>query len=166
MGRPYGPPIAFVVHTESGGQSGTIAEFVSSASQLSTHYAAKLDGSLDCYVDASDRAWSNGVLEPGNQWSTIAWECGVDATLNPNHITISCETEDGGDCRAEVTDSQFNAVLYAGWEAKLRFPESLRFLARHADISPHSRAACPGDRWLASGRFHALAEELGLKIAS
>jgi N-acetyl-anhydromuramyl-L-alanine amidase AmpD len=166
MGRPYGPPIAFVVHTESGGQSGTIAEFVSSASQLSTHYGAKLDGSLDCYVDTADRAWSNGVLEPGNQWATIAWECGVDATLNPNHITISCETEDGGDCGTEVTDRQFNAVLYAGWEAKLRYPDSLRFLARHTDISPHSRAACPGDRWLASGRFHALAEELGLKIAS
>jgi hypothetical protein len=88
----------------------------------------------------------------------------VDATLNPNHITISCETEDGGRCREPVSDAQFNAVLYAGWEAKLRYPDSLRYLVRHADISPQSRADCPGDRWLASGRFQALADRLGLRI--
>jgi N-acetyl-anhydromuramyl-L-alanine amidase AmpD len=155
-----------VVHTESGGTSGTIGEFVSSSSQLSSHYTARLDGSLDCFVDAADRAWSNGLLEPGNQWASIARACGVDSRLNPNHVTISCETEDGGDDRAPVSDAQFNAVAYAGWEAKLRYPNSLRFLARHADISPQSRAACPGDRWLASGRFNALAERLGLRIAS
>jgi N-acetyl-anhydromuramyl-L-alanine amidase AmpD len=165
VGRPYGPPIAIVLHTESGGQSGTTAEFVSSSSQLSTHYTARLDGSIDSFVDLGDRAWSNGVLEPGNQWASIASQCGVDATLNPNHITISCETEDGGHCSEPVTDAQFNAVLYAGWEAKLRFPDSLRFLARHADISPQSRAGCPGDRWLASGRFEELAKRLGLRIA-
>jgi N-acetyl-anhydromuramyl-L-alanine amidase AmpD len=163
VGRPYGPPIAFVLHTEAGGQSGTVSEFLSSAAQFSTHYAAGLDGSLDCYIDAGDRAWSNGILEPGNSWSPIAGECGIDPSLNPNHITVTCETEDGGDVEQPVTDEQFNAVLYAGWEARLRFPHSLRFLARHSDISPQSRTQCPGDRWIASGRFQALAEALGLK---
>jgi N-acetyl-anhydromuramyl-L-alanine amidase AmpD len=166
VGRPYGPPIAFVVHTDAGGESGTIAEFLSSSSELSTHYAVSLEGALDCFVDPGDRAWSNGILEPGNLWTAIANDMGVDTTLNPNHITISCGTEDLGDSTREVTDRQYNAVLYAAWEAKLRFPNSLRYLACHADISPQSRAHCPGDRWLASGRFQRLAQTLGLKTVS
>ena len=97
LGRPYGPPIAFVIHTEAGGESGTVAEFLSSSSQLSTHYAVGLDGSVECFVDPNDRAWSNGILEPDNLWTAIATDSGVDPALNPNHITISCETEDLGE---------------------------------------------------------------------
>jgi N-acetyl-anhydromuramyl-L-alanine amidase AmpD len=151
------------VHTEAGGESGTIAEFLSSSSELSAHYAVGLDGTLDCFVDPSDRAWGNGILEPGNLWTAIADDSGVDSALNPNHITVCCETEDLGESAREVTDQQYNAVLYAAWEAKLRYPNSLRYLARHSDISPQSRANCPGDRWLASGRFQRLADTLGLK---
>jgi N-acetyl-anhydromuramyl-L-alanine amidase AmpD len=155
-----------VVHTESGGESGTVAEFINSSSQLSAHYQVGIDGSLDCWIDPRDRAWSNGVLEPGNRWTTIAEACGVDPGLNPNHVTITCETEDLGDAHQPVTDRQFQALLYAAWEAKRRYPESLRYLARHADISPQSRPQCPGERWTSSGRFQALADLLGLKTVS
>ena len=152
-----------MLHTEAGGDSGTVAELLSSSSQRSSHYAVGLDGSLDCYVDPADRAWSNGIVEPGNCWTTIANSCGVDPALNPNHVTISCETEDLGSERQHVTNTQFAAVLYAVWEAKLRYPQSLRYLVTHADISPQSRTGCPGDRWTASGRFQALADVLGLQ---
>jgi N-acetyl-anhydromuramyl-L-alanine amidase AmpD len=162
-GRPFGPPVAFVLHTQTGGESGTVAEFLNSAAQFSTHYCARLDGSLDCYVDPHDRAWCNGILEPGHRWAVVAESCAIDAALNPNHVTITCETEDDGDPDQPVTDQQFNAVLYAAWEAKLRYPRSLRFLAQHADISPQSRTQCPGNRWIASGRFVRLAEALGLQ---
>ncbi len=154
------------MHTETGGESGTIAEFLNSSAQLSTHYAVGLDGALDCFVDPGDRAWGNGILEPGHLWTAIANDSGVDSALNPNHITISCETEDLGDATQDVTEAQYNAVLYAAWEAKLRYPTSLRYLARHTDISPQSRANCPGDRWLGSGRFHRLADALGLKTVA
>jgi hypothetical protein len=163
FGRPYGPPIAFVVHTQSGGESGTVSEWLSSASQLSAHYSACVTGKLDRWIDPGDRAWSNGVLEPGNRWCAIADECGVDPGLNPNHVTITCETEDLGNGGLPVTDGQFEAVLSAAREAKSRYPESLRYLARHSDISPQSRAECPGDRWLTSGRFDALARLVGLR---
>lgn len=165
FGRPYGPPIAFVIHTQSGGESGTVAEWLSSSSQLSAHYSASIDGTLDCWIDPGDRAWSNGFVEPGNRWGAIAAACGVDPGLDPNHVTISCDTEDLGDKRLPVTDNQFEAVLSAASEAKRRYPGSLRYLARHSDISPQSRADCPGDRWLTTGRFEALAETLGLSIA-
>jgi N-acetyl-anhydromuramyl-L-alanine amidase AmpD len=166
IGRPYGPPIAFVLHTESGGESGTVAEFLSSSSQFSSHYTAALDGTLSCFVDPTDRAWANGILEYGNRWMDVAAECGVDPALNPNQVTISCETEDRGDLCQPVTDGQYRAVLYAAREAKRRYPTSLKYLLRHADISPQSRANCPGDRWTASGRFKALADELGFRTVS
>ena len=165
-GRPYGPPIAFVLHTQAGGESGTVAEFLSSSSQFSAHYAVGLDGSLDCLIDLGDRAWGNGILEPGNQWTAITDDCGIDPSLNPNQVTVSCETEDLGDANQPVTDNQYTAVLYAAWEAKLRYPTALRYLVRHADISPQSRANCPGDRWMRSGRFQSLADTLGLKTVS
>ena len=50
--------------------------------------------------------------------------------------------------------------LYAAWEARQRFPHSLRYLARHSDISPQSRSDCPGDRWAA--RIEAVARAVGL----
>lgn len=166
FGRPYGPPIAFVLHTQSGGESGTVAEWLSSSSQLSTHYTVSLEGMLDCWIDPTDRAWSNGIVEPGNRWTAIAEECGVDPALNPNHVTVTCETEDLGDVHQPVTDRQYDALVYAIREAKLRYPQSLRYLVRHADISPQSRPDCPGDRWLSSGLFEALADTVKLKIVS
>jgi N-acetyl-anhydromuramyl-L-alanine amidase AmpD len=166
FGRPYGPPIAFVVHTESGGESGTVAEWLSSASQLSAHYSAGVTGGLDCWIDPGDRAWSNGILEAGNRWRSIATACGVDPDMNPNHVTITCETEDLGVVGLPVPDSQFEAVLCAARDAKNRYPQSLRYLARHSDISPQSRPGCPGDRWVSSGRFEAMAETLGLSIVT
>ena len=163
FGRPYGPPIAFVLHTQSGGESGTLAEFVSSSSQFSAHYSVGLDGTLDCWIDPGDRAWSNGILEPGNTWAVVANACGVDPSLNPNHVTVTCETEDGGDLAQPVTDRQYAGVVCAVREARARFPTSLQYLVAHADISPQSRAQCPGDRWLSSGRLAQLADALGLK---
>ena len=81
-------------------------------------------------------------------------------------MTVSCETEDLGDHHWTVSERQFQAVLWAAREAKRRYQHSLRYLVRHADISPQSRANCPGDRWIASGRFQALADALGLKMVS
>jgi N-acetyl-anhydromuramyl-L-alanine amidase AmpD len=164
FGRPYGPPIAFVLHTQSGGESGTVAEWLTSSSNLSAHYRAGLEGSLECWIDPADRAWGNGIVEPGNRWGAIARDCGIDPALNPNHVTVSCETEDLGNAEQPVTDLQYQALLYAGLEAKQRYPDSLRYLVRHADISPQSRPCCPGGRWLSSGRFEALARALELKM--
>jgi N-acetyl-anhydromuramyl-L-alanine amidase AmpD len=164
FGRPYGPPIAFVLHTQSGGESGTVAEWLSSSAQFSAHYQVDVTGHVECWIDPHDRAWSNGIVEPGNRWSSIAQRCGVDPDLSPNHVTITCETEDLGDSHLPIGDAQFDAVLSVAREARALYPHSLKYLVRHSDISPQSRADCPGDRWLTSGRFEALAEALGLSV--
>jgi N-acetyl-anhydromuramyl-L-alanine amidase AmpD len=166
LGRPYGPPIAFVVHSESGGESGTVAELLCSSSQLSAHYAVGIDGTIDNWIDLADRAWSNGILEPGNAWTAIAKDCGVDPSLNPNHVTVTCETHDNGDASQPISDGQYEALVRTAQEAKRRYPTSLQYLARHADISPQSRPNCPGERWLSGGRFQALADRVGLKTVN
>ena len=67
------------------------------------HYTVGLEGTLDCWIDPADRAWSNGIIEPGNRWTVIAEDCGVDPALNPNHVTVTCETEDLGDASQAVS---------------------------------------------------------------
>jgi hypothetical protein len=39
----------------------------------------------------------------------------------------------------------------------------IQYLVTHRSISPETRASDPGSRWIRSGRFAALASELGLE---
>ena len=87
----------------------------------------------------------------------------MDPSLNPNHVTSPARQRTGGEAAQEVSNDQYNAVLYAAWEAMQRYPRTLRYLLRHVDISPQSRPGCPGDQWLSSGRFEPMAGTLGLK---
>lgn len=155
FGRP-GAPVAIVLHTMGGTLTGTDGWFGSQASQVSAHTGVGLQGERHRYVMYGHRAWANGILEPGNMWGSIH---GHD---NPNQWTLSIETEDMGDPAMPVTDLQYAAVLAEAREMLAAYPQ-LSWLLQHADISPQSRAHCPGARWVASGRFAALAAELGLR---
>jgi N-acetylmuramoyl-L-alanine amidase len=157
-GRPYGPPIAIVIHTEAGSEAGTQSEFTNNASQVSAHFGVGLDGRADQFVQLVDSAWANGIREAGNSWDTRGLP-----NVNPNFLSVSIETEDLGNNSQPVTDAQYASVLAIGRLALATFPSSLTWLLRHADISPSTRAHCPGDRWMASGRFQQLAHELGLQ---
>jgi LysM repeat protein len=153
-GRPHGPPIALVLHTADGGMHGIDGEFATAHSGLSTHFAVGLDGSIHQYVELDDRAWGNGYFEPGHVWP------GPD--LSPNHFTVSIETEDLGNPRQAVTEAQFRATVEVG-QIVLRHYPSIRYLITHRAIAPETRHNDPGPRWVASGRFTALANALGLK---
>jgi LysM repeat protein len=154
-GRPHGPPIALVLHTADGALHGVDGEFATPASGLSTHFAVGLDGAIHQYVELGDRAWGNGYLEPGNAWPG-------SAGLSPNHLTVSIETEDSGNPRQAVTDAQYRATLEVG-RLVLRYYPGIRYLITHRAIAPETRHDDPGPRWIASGRFAALANALGLK---
>ena len=121
---------------------------------VSAHYGVALDGRIHQYVSLDDGAWANGGPNPG--WR---WPFGVE---NPNHRTISIETEDNGHPDTEpVSEAQYNAVvsLYRA-VVQPRWPGITRLVA-HRVINPgHS---CPAQRWL-SGRFQQLGDELGLEV--
>jgi len=142
-----------------GSLAGTDSWFGQSVSQVSAHYGVGLGGELHQYVQLGDRAWANGVLEPGNVWP------GPD-NINPNDLTVSVETEDLGNPHQEVTDAEYQSTLYACELAMATYPESIEWLLSHSDISPSSRPSCCGDRWQESGRFHNLALALGLGTVS
>jgi N-acetyl-anhydromuramyl-L-alanine amidase AmpD len=86
--------------------------------------------------------------------------------MNPNNLTVSIETEDGYISGVQqpmdVTEEQYTFVLNICKYVLQVYP-SVAYLLRHADISPHSRVNCPGDRWIGSGLFQTLADELGLE---
>jgi N-acetyl-anhydromuramyl-L-alanine amidase AmpD len=145
-----------VLHTEAGTQQATATWFSNPGSQVSAHFAVGLDGQLLQFVSLEHQAWANGILEPGNRW---VW---LSLPGNPNGWTISIETEDLGSGSTEVTQSQFEGVLTAARLSLQRYP-GIDYLLAHNDISPRSRAHCPGDRWVASMMFDSLAEILGLK---
>lgn len=148
-------PLAIVVHTTSGTLAAADSWFANPSSQVSAHFGVGLDGVIHQYVGSADAAWSNGVLEAGHTWPGTPG-------VNPNLETISIETEDLGRATRPVSEEQLLAVLSLGRLMQRRHP-SIRYLARHATISPKSRPNCPGPRWTASGRFAALAAELGLE---
>lgn len=149
---------AIVIHTMSGTLAGTDGWFANPASAVSAHFGVGLGGEVHQYVETAMTAWANGILEPGNRWTPTFGNLG-----NPNSWTVSIETEDRGDPAQPVTDAQYAAVLAVCRELVARFRPT--HLLRHADISPSSRARCPGTRWTDSGRFHALALALGLSTA-
>lgn len=117
----------------------------------SAHKGVSLAGAVHNYVKDSDRSWANGVLEAGTDWQKLS--------LNPNHVTISIETEDLGLPQTDVSVAQYTSVKNECIASMKTYP-SIQWLFRHSDISPISKPSCPGIRW--SAKFVQLAKELGL----
>ncbi|MPZ15246.1 MAG: LysM peptidoglycan-binding domain-containing protein [Chloroflexi bacterium] len=153
--RPYGGPIAIVLHTSAGSLGAIDHWFSNPQSQVSAHFAVGLDGRTHQYVDLADRAWGEGNIEPDNVWP------GPEG-MNPNHYSVSIETEDGGNPPPPVTEAQYQAAVRAGRLILREYP-NIQYLVSHRAIAPHARANDPGPRWVATGRFEALAAALGLK---
>lgn len=153
-GRDGHEPRAIVIHTMQGYLTGTDQTFKDPAKEVSAHFGVGLNGDVHQYVKLADTAWANGILEPGNRWSTV-----FDPAINPNRLTVSIETEDLGRLNTRVDLKMLRAVAELCRVSKLRFP-SITHLARHSDISPISRRRCPGARW--EYLLPGLAEQHGL----
>jgi N-acetylmuramoyl-L-alanine amidase len=154
-GRPYGAPIAVVIHTMAGSLGGCDAWFTNPASQVSAHFGVSLDGVFHRYVDRHNTAWANGLLEEGNRWPG-------PAGVNPNYLTISIETEDLGDSECPVSDPMYSTVRTLVRTVQETYPE-IGYLMGHSVITPQSRPGCPGSRWL-NERLQQLADDCNLSI--
>ena len=156
-GRAGHRVVAIVVHTMAGSLRSCDNWFQNPNAQVSSHFGIGLNGERHQYVKLQDGSWANGVLESGNDWQHI-----VGNSYNPNYQTVTIETEDMGSGRTAVTDAQYEGTLDV-CRVALKFYPSIRYLFGHRIVSPNSRPQCCGDRWWASGRFQALADELGLE---
>jgi N-acetylmuramoyl-L-alanine amidase len=148
---------AIVIHTMAGSLSSCDNWFQNPNAQVSSHFGVGLQGQRHQYVKLQDSSWANGVLESGNGWQHI-----VGNNQNPNYQTITVETEDKGSGRTPVTDAQFYSTIDV-CRVALRFYPTIKYLFGHRIISPNSRPQCCGNRWWESGKFQALADELGLE---
>jgi N-acetyl-anhydromuramyl-L-alanine amidase AmpD len=148
---------AIVIHTMAGTLESCDSWFKNPASQVSSHYGVGLAGEMHQYVNLWDGSWANGVLEHGNDWSTI-----VGNSSNPNYQTVTIETEDNGSGNTAVTEEQYQGTLAVCRLAMQAYPQ-VTYLFGHRIISPNSRPSCCGNRWWNSGQFQRLADELGLQ---
>jgi hypothetical protein len=148
---------ALVIHTMAGTLDGCTSWFSQERSGVSSHYGIGLDGRQHQYVKLGDSSWANGRLESGNQWQYV-----IGNSINPNYQTITVETEDRGLGHTKVTDAMYDATLAVCRLAIDRYP-GITYLFGHNIVSPNTRPQCCGDRWWESGRFQALADELGLE---
>lgn len=154
-GRPLGEPTTVVIHTMAGYITGCDDWFRNPNSQVSAHYGVGLNGDIHAYVRTRDRAWANGLVEAGSCWDLAHFG-------NPNHLTVSIETEDLGDPLQQVTTQQYVSVRTLVRTAIER--HGISVLAGHCDITPLSRKFCPGTRWVESGLMEQLAAECGLSM--
>jgi N-acetyl-anhydromuramyl-L-alanine amidase AmpD len=127
--------------------------FADPTSGSSAHYGIGLGGRIHQYVELEDRAWTNGYTEPGHLWPG-------PPEINPNDLTVTVEMEDWGGVLL-VPDGQYQSAVAVGRLTLSRYPK-IRYLITHRAIAPETRANDPGPRWVASGRFAALARDLGL----
>jgi hypothetical protein len=156
-GRAGMKVIAIVIHTMAGSLSSCDNWFRNSASQVSSHFGIGLSGEQHQYVNLQNSSWANGRLEYGNDWTVITGN-----NQSPNYQTVTIETEDKGSGRTAVTEEQYEGTLNVCRIAMQKYP-SIKYLFGHRIISPGTRPQCCGDRWWNSGRYQAIANELGLE---
>jgi N-acetylmuramoyl-L-alanine amidase len=142
-------PEAVVLHIAEGTLAGMDAWFSNPASGVSAHFGVGKDGRVHQYVSVDDTAFANGVVEQGNTARLIRDNPGI----NPN--AWSCSVEHEGFTGETLTPEQwqastrltawlFAAHLLAGGATGVAVDRD--HILRHADITPRSRARCPG--WL------------------
>jgi len=143
---------AIVVHIAEGSLAGIDSWFNDPRARASTHFAVGKDGGIHQYVDLADTAYGHGTIEPGYTARLIDDNRGRDGVaISPNRWAVGIEHE--GRSGDTLTRPQFDAsTRLAAWLfAAVLIPGGATGVAidrdhvlRHGEISPRSRARCPG----------------------
>lgn len=140
-------PEAVVLHIAEGTLAGCDSWFNDPSANVSAHFCIGKNGEVHQYTYVSNAAWANGIVETGATSALVAENSGI----NPNYWTVSIEHE--GKTGEEPTAAQFEA---SAWLSAWLFSNALlpggatgvavdrKHILRHAEISPKSRANCPG----------------------
>jgi N-acetylmuramoyl-L-alanine amidase len=145
-GKTYAPQ-ALVLHIMGGTLAGTDAWFNDSRAQVSAHFGVGKDGVIHQYIYEQNAAWANGIIEPGATAPILL----ANNWQNPNLYTLSIEHE--GQSGDAMTAAQFtastNLAAYLFSTFMPTIPIDRAHVLRHGEISPVTRAGCPG--YLESG---------------
>lgn len=138
-----------VIHVMEGTMAGCIAWFNDPAAQASTHYAVGKDGGIVQFVQLADAPYGHGAVEVGYEQAPALLR--ENWGLNPNRWLVGIEHE--GWSGEAMTAAQFDAStrltawLFAEVFAKGTATDVAAdrgHILRHGEISPRSRARCPG----------------------
>ena len=150
-------PEALVLHVMDGTLVGCDSWFLSNPYLVSAHLGMDKTGEVHQYVAFDRAAHANGGIEGDGRNLKLVRENGY---ANPNTWTVSLETEGTGP--TEPTPEQFEkAAQVAAWLfANVFFKSGATGVAidrdhilKHSDVSPQSRANCPGWSEFTMARF-------------
>ena len=138
-----------VVHIMEGTLEGCAAWFNDPRARASTHFGVGKDGRIWQFVDLADTAYAHGAVEVAREGAPVVLR--ENWGTNPNVLGIGIEHE--GFSGEAMTAAQFDAstrlsawlfatVLLSGGASNVA-PDRGHIL-RHGEISPLSRARCPG----------------------
>lgn len=140
-------PEAVVLHIAGGTLAGMDAWFNNPAAGVSAHFGVGKDGQVHQYVSITDTAFANGSIEPGY----VAKLIDENAGINPNRWTVSIEHEGvtgetltpaQWDASTRLTAWLFAAHLFTGGATGVAVDRD--HVLMHRDITPRTRARCPG----------------------
>lgn len=136
---------SIVNHIMQGYIPGSEARFNDPKEEVSAHFGVGLDGRVVQWVSMDNSAWGNGILEPG--WNVLLpWLFeAVQKNIPINKRTISIEHE--GFPGNTMPEAQYQATLDLQSFILRTYPTikpSRKTICLHSDISPKSRANCPG----------------------
>jgi N-acetyl-anhydromuramyl-L-alanine amidase AmpD len=139
--------VAIVCHIAEGTLGSVDSWFNNPQSGASTNFCIGPAGEIHQYVELDKAPHANGRIEDGATWWGITKYPGV----NPNYLTISIETAGkhpnmGAGQYYTPTDAQVQAyihlIAWLCWETAI--PCDRDHIIGHFEISPKSRAYCPG----------------------
>jgi hypothetical protein len=126
-------PQFIVLHGTAGNMPGCLNWLASPQSGASVHYLVDRTGTVYQLVSESAAAWGNGIPEPPSIFV---------GGPNPNLLSISIEAERDTSNTSPITDAQKKALIALCTDIRRRHGPLA--IIPHSDISPQSRAQCPG----------------------
>lgn len=150
---------AAVLHIAVGSEAAVIAEFSNPKTRKSSHFLVSKTGHVSQFVSILDTSYANGLSWDGAHWvdpegvvlgvgdhPAPSWP-GLRPPLNPNSQTITIEREGrpADVPTPAMTRATVELLRWIGTQAPtLRQYTPRQNLIGHYEISPVSRANCPG----------------------
>lgn len=141
-GRLGNLPDVIVLHIAEGSKASVVATFKDPSVQKSSHFLVNRDGSITQFVNTSDAAYCNGIIDnPVSELVLQRFNTATPAT-NPNNWTISIEHEGFATQEINVLQYAATAKLVKLMHDKWNVPLDRTHIIGHREI--FSQKTCPG----------------------
>lgn len=141
-------PVAIVVHRMDGSFNSGLSWFQDPASDASSNYGVRYDGSRGLFVPSAKSSWANGITN--NPDRTLPWlDWCLRNGVNPNEVTVTIECEGKGNGREGWLETQYQGLLQTIKEecAKWGIAPGAQTVVGHFRLDSVNRPGCPGQNF-------------------